>query len=62
MTKPLIPADFLKNLDTTPKAEDSAAKASPKPKAGPAPAVRVSTKPAGKAGGAAHTRMSNRGK
>ena len=62
MTKPLIPADFMKTLDTTPKAEDSAAKASPKPKVGPAPAVRVSTKPAGKAGGAAHTRMSNRGK
>ncbi|HJU83711.1 MAG TPA: hypothetical protein VJ600_05850 [Holophagaceae bacterium] len=63
MTKPLVPADLLKNLDKAQKAEDAGgAKAAPKPKAGPAPAVRVSTKPAGKAGGAAHTRMSNRGK
>ncbi len=64
MTKPLVPADLLKNLAKVqkPEEEEGAPKAAPKPKSGPAPAVRVSTKPAGKAGGAAHTRMSNRGK
>jgi hypothetical protein len=63
MTKPLVPADLLKNLGKTTKPEEGA-EAKPAPKAKPAPAasVKVNTKAAGKAGGAAHTRMSNRGK
>lgn len=60
MTKPLVPADLLKNLQAVDKA---AAPMTAKPKAGPGPkpAVKASTKPQGKSG-VAHTRMSNRGK
>ena len=63
MTKTLVPSDLLKNLDKVQKTEEaSASKNQGKAKNGPAPTVRVSTKPAGKPGGAAHTRSSNRGK
>ena len=63
MTKPLIPADLLKNLDKVQKAEDGGAKAKaalqPKPSANPQ--AKVNTKAQGK-GNALHTRSSNRGK
>jgi hypothetical protein len=65
MTKPLIPADLLKNLQNIQKPEDSTAgtkQNAMKVKPQAAPAQRPSSKPAGKAGGAAHTRSSNRGK
>ena len=61
MTKPLVPADFLKSIQTSDKPTAVAAVAKPKATAGPKPAVRASTKPQGKSG-VAHTRMSNRGK
>lgn len=55
-------ADVLKNLDLK-KAESDAAKPSAKPNAKPGPAkVKTNTKAAGKTGGAAHMRSSNRGK
>lgn len=60
MTKPLVPADLLKNL---PAVDKGAAAPAAKPKAGPGPkpAVKASSRPQGKTG-VAHTRMSNRGK
>jgi hypothetical protein len=61
MTKPLIPADLLKSVQTSDKPATTASAAKPKTNAGPKPAVRASTKPQGKSG-VAHTRMSNRGK
>jgi hypothetical protein len=61
MTKPLVPADLLKNLQAAEK-PTAGGVAKPKPKAQPAPAVKASTKPQGKTGGAAHMRSSNRGK
>ena len=61
MTKPLVPADLLKNLQAADKPASSPGAAA-KPKGGsPKPAVKASTKPQGKSG-VAHTRMSNRGK
>ena len=62
MTKPLVPADLLKNLQAADKPATEAGAAKPKAKPKPAPAVRTSTKPQGKSGGAAHMRSSNRGK
>ncbi len=55
-------ADIMKNL--TPKKTEIAADSKPAPQGAksPMPKVKASTKPAGKAGGAAHTRSSNRGK
>lgn len=61
MTKPLVPADLLKNLQAVDKAAASPATAKPKAGPGPKPAAKASTKPQGKSG-VAHTRMSNRGK
>lgn len=61
MTKPLVPADFLKSIQAADKPATVAAVAKPKATAGPKPAVRASTKPQGKSG-VTHTRMSNRGK
>jgi len=61
MTKPLVPADFLKSIQTADKPTVLAVAAKPKAGAGPKPAVRASTKPQGKSG-VTHTRMSNRGK
>ena len=60
MTKPLVPADLLKNLKAVDKAATSAP-AKPKAAASPKPAAKPSSKPQGKSG-VAHTRMSNRGK
>lgn len=55
-------ADVLKNLNVK-KAEGDAGKPSAKPAAKPGPAkVKTNTKAAGKSGGAAHMRSSNRGK
>ncbi len=56
-------ADIMKNL-TPKKAEISSDNNKPAPAGGksPMPKVKASTKPAGNAGGAAHTRSSNRGK
>ena len=55
-------ADIMKNL--TPKKAEVSTDSRPAPQGGksPMPKVKASTKPAGKAGGAAHTRSSNRGK
>jgi hypothetical protein len=55
-------ADIMKNL--TPKKAEVATDSKPAPQGGksPMPKVKASTKPAGNAGGAAHTRSSNRGK
>jgi hypothetical protein len=61
MTKPLVPADLLKSVQSSDKHSTPAATAKPKANAGPKPAVRASTKPQGKSG-VTHTRMSNRGK
>ena len=61
MTKPLVPADLLKSVQSADKPTATAAAAKPKANAGPKPAVRASTKPQGKSG-VTHTRMSNRGK
>jgi len=54
--------DTEKNL--TPKKAEGPTDSKPAPQGGksPMPKVKASTKPAGKAGGAAHTRSSNRGK
>lgn len=55
-------ADVLKHLDLK-KSEGEAAKPSAKPASKPGPAkVKTNTKAAGKSGGAAHMRSSNRGK
>lgn len=62
MTKPLVPADLLKNLQAADKPAGDAASAKPKAKPQPQPTVRASSKPQGKSGGAAHMRSSNRGK
>lgn len=62
MTKPLVPADFLKNLQSADvSASDSGAVVKPKASAHPKPTTKASTKPQGKSG-VTHTRMSNRGK
>lgn len=61
MTKPLVPTDLLKSVQSADKPAATATAAKPKANAGPKPAVRASTKPQGKSG-VAHTRMSNRGK
>ncbi len=61
MTKPLVPADFLKSLQSVDKAVSSATTEKPKAGPGPKPVVKASTKPQGKSG-VTHTRMSNRGK
>lgn len=61
MTKPLIPADLLKNLQAAPKAAASGAPAKPKAGPGPKPVVKTSTRAQGKAG-ATQMRSSNRGK
>ena len=55
-------ADIMKNL--TPKKAEVSTDSRPAPQGGksPMPKVKASTKPAGKPGGAAHTRSSNRGK
>ena len=62
MTKPLGPADLLKSLQATDRQASDASAAKPKAKPQPMPAVKASTKPQGKSGGAAHMRSSNRGK
>lgn len=61
MTKPLVPADFLKSIQTADKPAALATTTKPQAAAGPKPVVRASTKPQGKSG-VTHTRMSNRGK
>lgn len=61
MTKPLVPADLLKNLQAADKAASAPNATKPKAGPGPKPVVKASTKPQGK-GGVTHTRMSNRGK
>lgn len=62
MTKPLVPADFLKNLQAADKpATEGSAMVKPKANAHPKPTTKASTKPQGKTG-VTHTRMSNRGK
>lgn len=61
MTKPLVPADLLKNLQAVDKAAATPAASRPKAGPGPKPVVKASSKPQGK-GGVTHTRMSNRGK
>lgn len=55
-------ADIMKNL--TPKKAEISSDSKPALQGGrsPMPKVKASTKPAGKAAGAAHTRSSNRGK
>ena len=61
MTKPLVPADLLKNLQAVDKPAAGATAGRPKANAHPKPVTKASTKPQGKSG-VAHTRMSNRGK
>ncbi|HEY3400261.1 MAG TPA: hypothetical protein VGK03_06465 [Geothrix sp.] len=61
MTKPLVPADFLKNLQAADKPAAGTSAEKPKATSHPKPMVKASTKPQGKTG-VAHTRMSNRGK
>jgi len=61
MTKPLVPADFLKSLQAADKPVSSASSGKPKADSHPKPMVKASTKPQGKSG-VTHTRMSNRGK
>jgi hypothetical protein len=61
MTKPLVPADLLKNLQAVDRPASGAATGKPQASAHPKPVTKASTKPQGKSG-VAHTRMSNRGK
>lgn len=61
MTKPLVPLDLLKSVQTADIPTSATTTAKPRATAGPKPLVRASTKPQGKSG-VAHTRMSNRGK
>lgn len=61
MTKPLVPADLLKNIQAADKPASGAVTGKPKANAHPKPVTKASTKPQGKSG-VTHTRMSNRGK
>ncbi len=62
MTKPLVPADLLKQVQAADKPVSSVATAGkPKADAHPKPLVKASARPQGKSS-VAHTRMSNRGK
>lgn len=61
MTKPLVPADLLKQLQAADIPASGATAGKPKAAAHPKPVVKASTKPRGKSG-VTHTRMSNRGK
>jgi len=61
MTKPLVPADFLKSIQASDKPAAASTTGKPQAASSPKPVVRASTKPQGKSG-VTHTRMSNRGK
>lgn len=63
MTKPLVPADLLKNLQAMEMpAADTTPDGKPKVKPHVKPAPKTANRPQGKSGGAAHMRSSNRGK
>lgn len=61
MTKPLVPADLLKQVQAADKPVSVATAGKPKADAHPKPLVKASARPQGKSS-VAHTRMSNRGK
>ncbi|WP_243286073.1 hypothetical protein [Geothrix terrae] len=61
MTKPLVPADLLKQVQAADKPVPVSTAGKPKADAHPKPVVKASARPQGKSG-VAHTRMSNRGK
>jgi hypothetical protein len=61
MTKPLVPADLLQQVQAADKPVSVANTGKPKADAHPKPMVKASSRPQGKTG-VTHTRMSNRGK
>ncbi|WP_257309209.1 hypothetical protein [Geothrix fuzhouensis] len=61
MTKPLVPADLLKQVQAADKPVAVANTGKPKADSHPKPVAKASARPQGKTG-VAHTRMSNRGK
>ncbi|GLH66547.1 hypothetical protein [Geothrix edaphica] len=61
MTKPLVPADLLQQVQAADKPVSVASAGKPKADSHPKPMVKASARPQGKSS-VAHTRMSNRGK
>jgi len=61
MTKPLVPADLLQQVQAADMPVAVANTGKPKADSHPKPVVKASSRPQGKTG-VTHTRMSNRGK